>query len=287
MSEYFLFLDDSGSKDWETPHSLEFINNPPSREIPNLNFWRGNYFCLAGLYIPHSLVSTLNPEINKLKRDVFGTEHVEIKSVFMRNPEKRKKYYIDKYSITENDLRSFTDSWYKIFEKHPKKIRLQAFVLDKRYFSTQRSEHSPLQLLSQVLFDRVELNPHRECTIVIDQMDKEIKSIKNRQGEIIKISHKEVSLNSYQEKYSMLDVRFESSANSNFLQLADTIAYNVYRQFVDFGELTRNPTTGNTYPFLLRTLRNFHNVNSKIYGYGIVKVPKVSPSKNPLRERGF
>ena len=182
MSDYFLFIDDSGSKDWETPHSTEFIDNPPSREAPNLNFWRGNYFCLAGLYIPRSLVSNLNPVINKLKKDVFGDEHVEIKSVYMRNPDKRKKYYLDKYSVTEKDLLKFTNSWYKIFEQHHKKIRLQAFVLDKRYFSTQRIEHSPLQLLSQVLFDRVELNPHRDCTIVIDQMDKEIKSLKNRQG---------------------------------------------------------------------------------------------------------
>jgi len=281
MADYFLFIDDSGSKDWETPHSLDFIDNPPDRGSPNLNFWRRNYFCLAGLFIPRTLVSTLNPQINQLKKDTFGTSHVEIKSVYMRNPAKRKKYYLDPYGISEDDLLKFTNSWYQIFEKHHKKIRLQAFVLDKRYYSTQRAEHSPLQLLSQVLFDRVELNPRRQCTIVIDQMDKEIKSHTNRQGEILKISNKEVSLHSYQEKYSMLDVRFESSANSNFLQLADTVAYNVYRQFIDYGKLATKPTLKNTYPFLFRTLPNFHNLHNKISGYGIVKVPKATPSKNP------
>lgn len=281
MADYFLFIDDSGSKDWETPHSPEFISNPPQREAPNLNFWRGNYFCLAGLYIPRTLVATLNPQIEALKLQIFGTKHIEIKSVWMRNPEKRKKHYLEPFKITDSDLLDFTEGWYRIFSQHHKKIRLQAFVLDKRYYSTQRKEHSPLQCLSQVLFDRVELNPRRECTIVIDQMDKEIKSHKNRQGEILKISNKEVSLHSYQEKYSMLDVRFESSATSNFLQLADTIAYNVYRQFVDFGKLSSKPTPKNTYPFLLRTIPNFCTRNGRINGCGIVKVPKVSPSKNP------
>jgi len=44
MNKHFLFVDDSGSKDWETPYSREFINSPPVRNEQNLNFWRRNYF---------------------------------------------------------------------------------------------------------------------------------------------------------------------------------------------------------------------------------------------------
>lgn len=31
-------------------------------------------------------------------------------------------------------------------------------------------------------------------------------------------------------------VSFDNSANSNFLQLADIVAYNVWRQFVEYGD---------------------------------------------------
>ena len=39
-------------------------------------------------------------------------------------------------------------------------------------------------------------------------------------------------------KNSPYELRFERSLNSNFLQLADIVVYNVYRQFIDFGGVT-------------------------------------------------
>lgn len=47
----FLFIDDSGSKDWDTPYSFEFTYKPPTRTEQNINFWEKNYFVLAGLQI--------------------------------------------------------------------------------------------------------------------------------------------------------------------------------------------------------------------------------------------
>jgi hypothetical protein len=94
----------------------------------------------------------------------------------------------------------------------------------------------PLELTSQVLFDRVELHPSRKCSIVFDQMDAQIKSITHQQGKIIRIANREVDLRSFRQKYSHTEVRFERSSNSNFLQLADTAAYNVLRQFIEHGD---------------------------------------------------
>lgn len=279
MNKHFLFIDDSGSKDWETPYSQAFIDVPPVRSGQNLNFWRRNYFVLAGVHISADLMSSLNPHINQLKKDTFGTKHVEIKSVWMRNPDKRKKQYLEPFKITEGNLREFTDKWYKVLEDYREAIQLQAFVLDKRFYKNKRGEFTPLQMLVQVLFDRVELHPSRQCIIVFDQMDREIKSVKNRHGEILKISNKEIDLGSFQKKYSHQLPRFERSRNSNFLQLADTVAYNVYRQFVDHGDLweDKNAGTLKMYPFFERIADNFYNKGGRIAGFGVVKVP--DPSK--------
>ncbi|OGK08427.1 hypothetical protein A2767_05990 [Candidatus Roizmanbacteria bacterium RIFCSPHIGHO2_01_FULL_35_10] len=279
MTNNFLFIDDSGSKDWETPYADDFVENPPIRDVQNLKFWRGNYFVLAGVHVSIETLASLNPKINKLKIEFFGTKHIEIKSVWLRNPQKRKKHYLDPYKISEDKLLNFTDKWYEIFEKNKKNVQLQAFILDKRFYKNPRQKFTPLQLLVQVLFDRIELHPSRKCTIVFDQMDSEIKSVKHRHGEILKISNKEIDLGSFQKKYSHDPPRFETSKNSNFLQLADTVAYNVYRQFVDYGDIweDKNAKILKTYTFFDRITDNFYNQNGRIAGFGIVKVP--SPNK--------
>lgn len=282
MSKNFFFIDDSGSKDWETPYSDDFKKSPPVRNEANLNFWRRNYFVLAGLHISIDDLKKLNPIINKAKVKYFGTKHVEIKSDWLRNPDQRRKHYLGVYKITKKSLKEFVEKeWYGYFEENKNSMQVQAFVLDKRYFKNKRTENTPLQILSQVLFDRVELHPHKDCTIVFDQMDDEIKSVTHNQGQILKISSKEIDLGSYHSKYSHPKPRFEKSRNSNFLQLADTVAYNVYRQFVDHGDLWEDKTAKSlkTYPYFDRLAPNFYSKKGKIGGYGVVKVPDLSKIK--------
>lgn len=272
----YLFIDDSGSKEWETPHSHSFIETPPSRNDQNRNFWLRNYFVLAGLHISAETIAKLNPQIDALKKQYFGTKHVEIKSEWMRNPHQRKKRYLDPFGITEDDLKKFTDEWYQIFTDNIGQIQIQAFVLDKRFYKNKRSLCTPLQVLTQVLFDRVELHPAKECSIVFDQMDREIRSEKHAQGDILKISSKEVDLGSFHKKYSHAKPEFEKSKNSNFLQLADTTAYNVLRQFVDHGDKWEKSDEKDSLPmysFFKKISGNFYHRNGRIAGIGIVKVP--------------
>jgi len=276
----FLFIDDSGSKEWNTPYARDFVDNPPARTPQNRMFWQNNYFVLTGLYIPDATVAQLNPYINDLKKKYFGTKYVEIRSVHLRNPEKRRRYYLEPYGIDEERLRDFIEShWYKIFTDHKTDIQLQAFVLDKRYHKNRRHEVSPLEMTSLILFDRVELHPSRACTIVFDQMDEQIKSVRHNHGKIIRIANKEVDLGSLHDgKYSHSSVRFEKSVNSNFLQLADTAAYNVLRQFVDHGdqwELSRgDKPLFYSYFDLLRGNFYCNPKDECITGYGVVKIPK-------------
>lgn len=173
--KHFFFVDDSGSKNWETPYSSDFIENPPDRTAINKNFWRRNYFTLTGIHISGETLKELNPIIDKKKIEYFGTKHVEIKSEWFRNPHQRKKRYIDPFNITEEKLQEFMDIfWYPLFQTNQGCIKIQAFVLDKRYFAGKRV-HSPVEILTQTLFDRVERYPVDNCTIVFDQMERAIK----------------------------------------------------------------------------------------------------------------
>lgn len=278
MDKNFFFIDDSGSKEWDTPYASSFVQSPPTRTDQNLNFWRKNYFVLAGIHIPQTTIAALNPQINTLKEKYFGTKYVEIKSDWLRNPKLRKKTYLDPFNITAETLTQFVEEWYQIFISNPE-IEIQSFVLDKRYY--KRRGHTPLQLLVQVLFDRVELHPHRNCAIVFDQMESEIKSVKNQHGQILKISDKEINLGSFHAKYSHTPPIFEKSKNSNFLQLADTVAYNVLRQFIDYGDLWEDGKADNlkVYPFLERLTGNFYNKDGRIAGMGIVKIPDIVKNK--------
>jgi len=248
-----------------------------------MQFWRGNYFVLAGLHVSRPVVAEVNPRIDEVKRRFFGTKHVEIKSVWMRNPQKRKKRYLEPYGITPGALREFSEEWYRVFSDYPQGIQIQAFVLDKRYYRNKREDFTPLQILTQVLFDRVEMHPTRECHVVFDQMEEQITSTKFDHGEMLKISNREVNLGSFHEKYTHASTRFEKSSKSNFLQLADTVAYNVYRQFVDHGDAWESgyPSELATYPFFERLAQNFYHKDGRVAGIGVVKLP--DPGKRPWR----
>lgn len=273
--KHFFFVDDSGSNQWETPYSRSFVDSPPERSEENLNFWRRNYFVLAGIHLSQDRAKVLNRSINDKKKEVFGTKHIEIKSDWLRNPEKRKKYYLDAHHTDKQTLKQFIDNfWYPLF--NPENVIVQAFVLDKRYFASKRNTNTPLSLLTQMIFDRLVKYPVDECIVIFDQMESDIRSIKNAHGEMLQVSKQEINPSPFFGQYSHSEIKFEKSSNSNFLQLADTAAYNIFRQFVDHGDEWENPkgTTLNTYPYFKRIEDCIYcNEAGLIAGFGIVKFP--------------
>ena len=297
MSNY-LFIDDSDSKEWKTPYAKDFVTSPPARTAQNLNFWRENYFVLAGIHITSETMAVLNPLIDQKKVEVFGTKYVELHSANLRNPYKVKKEYLDKYHITIEKLRDFIDNfWYPLYTSYP--LQIISIIVDKRYFKNLRHEGKmPLEIAAEALFDRTELHPHRECNIIFDQMDDHIKSKKHDQGKVFEIAGTKIDLanGKYKNKYSHTLVSFDDSANSNFLQLADIVAYNVWRQFVDYGDEwdTHSPEGEHRklpmYPYFEKISDCFYrDKNNKVSGRGIVKLPdphnkqkgwNISSSKN-------
>jgi len=270
-----IFIDDSGSKLWETPYTQDFIDRPPVRNDDNRNFWMKNYFVLAGLYVDSDTISRLNPIINAKKIEVFGTKYVEIHSSDIRNPHRRRKNYIEKYGIDDNDLKKFIDDfWYPIIADNPQ-MKIQSVVLDKRYFKNRRNL-SPLVMATQALLDRIELGPNNTSLIIFDQMEDVLKSERGAQGDILKVANHEINLHAFFEKYSYASISFEKSKNSNFLQIADSIAYNIFRQFVDYGdEWDGSDAIGDMYTYFEKTYNNFYcrEGDNQPKGVGISKLP--------------
>ena len=277
----YLFIDDSGSKDWDTPYAGDFVENPPARSEQNLNFWRTNYFVLAGIHINSGKMSDLNSVINTEKAKVFGTKHVEIHSSLLRNPKARRKHYLDRYNIDDDALRDFIENfWYPLYT--PENMQLFAVVVDKRYYNKIRGTGKiPLELAAETLFDRTELHPNRECKIIFDQMDEQIRSDHREQGKVLRIANTRIDLEDgkYKSKYHHSSVGFENSKNSNFLQLADIVAYNVWRQFVDYGDEWERHIPGEhrklpMYSYFKRISDCFyHDIDNRVSGFGLVKLP--------------
>jgi hypothetical protein len=62
---YKVFIDESGNKEYRTPYSKDFTDNPPPFEKYE-NFWRDNYFVLCGVRIKQSDLRIINPRFNEL-----------------------------------------------------------------------------------------------------------------------------------------------------------------------------------------------------------------------------
>jgi hypothetical protein len=131
-------------------------------------------------------------------------------------------------------------------------------------------------IATQALFDRIELGPNKSSFIIFDQMEDALKSEKREQGDILKVANHEIDLHAFFDKYSHAFIDFERSQNSNFLQVADTVAYNILRQFVDHGdEWDGSDTINKMYPYFKKIYGNFYRKewrdNPK--GIGVTKIP--------------
>ena len=153
-------------------------------------------------------------------------------------------------NISEKQLRDFVEnSWYTLFV--PENFTIQVFVLDKRVFS-ERVE-SPTALLAHSVFKVICDYPYAVSNIIFDQMEENIGSRVSDQGVIDEVA---ASSGVFESRHSVRSVQFENSSRSNFLQVADTVAYNVFRDFYKGGF-----ESDMTYPYLERILPCFYTEN--------------------------
>jgi hypothetical protein len=272
---YVVYVDDSGTK--------EYANKPD-------DYTRGGncrYFVFGGVLLNTAESGLLSERIRALKRAFFGTDTVEVKSNWLRIPPEREARYKRRYNVDDQQITNFVSSYYDLIADAD--LRLFAVVIDKVHVAEDYATpwYAPAiayELLLQRVVQEVRL-PERVSVQVDDMTGATPKGRQYRANLIAHHAQLQKHGSSLQKgiDFSSLvaRIRFVDSAHSHLIQVADIVAYNVFRQFVDHGEYweTGKPDLGGkislpTYPWFSKLGKKFRQgPNGRVQGFGVVKFP--------------
>jgi len=256
---YLFYLDESGEREYES---------------------QGKYFVLCALGVPVFEWRSLNNDVLMLKNTYFRDPRVEIKSTWLRIPKERQQRYLSRYSITEDELNEFVGKLYDALLSY--NVTLIASVINKEQMKGQyKQPQSPSSLAYRLLFERIELF---------------LESLQDAFGVILfdKITDLQVMKKGYEDLLTQQHLRylekgtefvrvnrivegllFVQSHENNLLQLADLCGYNIYRQFVMYGEeWDAQQSFTQRYPYFAKIEPKLHCSPKGDYaGYGLKKFP--------------
>ncbi len=271
MSRFRLFVDDSGNREYAADGEYGIDG-------------KTLYFVYGGILINQHDADRLERSLNDLKRFTFGSSDVEIKSNWIRQPRERRTRYLERFGLDEEGLRSFVDDYYKLLVQAP--LTLIAAVVNKRQMQEKYADpwYAPT-VAYDVLLQRAALAVPADSTlaVTVDNIGGKTPN-QNEYKRLLQAHHSELrARGSKLQKglsFACLETpaRFVFSEDSNLVQAADLIAYNVHRQFRDYGEeweqVATPPRPLPMYEPLARVVHKFRmNDQGRIQGYGIVKVP--------------
>lgn len=272
MSEptHKVYLDESGNRDY----------SPDGRYSSNGG--RTPYFVFGGLIVRPAVAGKIEKGLRWLKTEAFGSPNVEIKAHWLRRNDKRQEKYIQKFRIGEERLAQFCDEVYNLIVSSA--CELVACAVNKAEVQKEYSPPwYPPAIAYECLIQRVQLAMQEyggAAHITID--DHSGKSPKGRDWKLnlMRQHHKLLTYGGQLRRNMSFDrikgsrPKFRDSAHDERLQLADLVAYAVYRQFVDHGPDWEDPSKPlRVYEYLNRLAPRFRNRNGIVQGYGIVKFP--------------
>jgi hypothetical protein len=269
-----LYVDDSGTKEYSR-----------DKKYPRSG-GKTRFFAFAGLLLLDSRAGMPGKALRRLKMDTFGTASVEIKANWLRIDKERKKRYLDPFDLSESALTAFVDRTYEIITESD--LTLFAALVDKqavqeRYPSTW---YAPA-IAYECLMQRVQMEMQTRDGVVhttIDDMSGATPKGNQYRDNLIRHHKRLKTLGSSLQPGMTFDrlagLTFSDSAADNRLQLADLVAYAVYKQFVDYpdawdGSDQKLPV----YKYLERLAPKFRNEDGVISGYGIAKFPLLAGRK--------
>jgi hypothetical protein len=274
MTQFVLYIDDSGTKEYASS----------GQEYARSGRGVSKYFVFGGILLSDSESGHLVEAIKALKRDFFGREDVEIKSNWLRNPDACRRKYLNPYSKTTAQLDGFVAEMYSCISE--RNLEIIAVVIDKiqskeRYGS--RAWYPPAiayELLMQRAVQAVHL-PDTLAVVIDDMMG--ATPAGNQYKTNLKAHHAQLRKTGSRLQRRLRfdsvnnDLRFVDSAHWIQVQVADIVAYNVYRQFVDHGEAWEEGNGESplpVYPWFEKLGSKLRSDGSgRIQGYGIVKFP--------------
>lgn len=276
MPTHVLYVDDSGTK--------EYAADPTHYAGP-----RGNsrHFVFCGSLVTIAEASRLTGKIAALKVEHFGDDTVEVKSNWLRIPHERKRHYLEPYDLTDADLDLFIKEYYDLIVDDSEVVFI-ASVIDKQHMQEDYGLtpwYAPA-VAYELLMQRVQkhVGPKDSVAVIIDDMSgatpKGNQYKRNLKAQHTRLKRFGGALRKGIDYTCLSTQKFVNSASSQIVQVSDVAAYNVYRQFLEYGDGWEQHTkTLKTYPPLRLILRRFRSdgFTGRVQGYGIVKFP--------LRER--
>lgn len=256
---------------------LFYVDESGEREYTST----GRYFVLTALGVQGRDWKPLNSDVLTLKRTYFDDVRVEIKSNWLRIPDERRRCYLDFFEIVEADLRAFTDKLYDALLAYD--VVLIAAVIDKSQMKRQyTAPQSPSSLAYRLLFERVEMflanRTEEDYGVVIFDKITELEVRRRGYEDLLSRQH----LRYLERGTEFLSINhivegllFIPSHENSLLQLADLCGYNIYRQFVDYGdEWEPLKKFTHRYPYFELIEPKLYCSPAGIYaGWGIKKFP--------------
>jgi hypothetical protein len=273
---YQVYIDDSGTK--------EYADSPTAYSNRG---GKSRYFVFGGVLVQTEKAKALSSRIIDLKRMFFGTERIEIKANWLNFPEKRRAKYLNPFAMDEEFLDEFVELFYDAITTST--LTLFASVIDKIHMQeTYKSLWYTPAAAYEILLQRIvqHITTPRSISVIIDDMNgatpKGNQYRKNLEAHHAKLLRFGSRLPPRID-FSPLrpNLRFFDSAYSQILQVSDTVAYNVYRQFVLHGEAWEEAKYGEDGKAFLPMYDQFERIAGKFYraangrlqGFGLVKLP--------------
>lgn len=273
MPTHTLYVDDSGQKEYPKPDQ-EF------------GFHISRHFVLGGVLISTVEAGNLVKQIRSLKERTFGIETVEVKSNWLRMPSERRQRYLELYGLDDPMLDRFVDSFYTLVSESD--LLLIGSVVDKQHMIELYGEEAnyPPALAYEFLLQRAqnELAGKGTFGVIVDVTSgktpkgREYRRLMEAQHNSLK-QHGSRFIQGF--SFTALEGKpnFVDSGLSHMVQVADLVAYNVFRQFREYGEEWDREGLRNlpTYDWFHRLTPKFRKgPGGRIQGYGVVKMPKRS-----------
>lgn len=223
---YFFYFDESGSRD----PSIGTPEKPKDHlyVLLAVGLWEGQW-----RKFDHSIALTKLELADYLRRQGKGTFDLadcEIKSNWLRNPKERadKSRFLD--SLDEKDRERLVAAYFD--QLSPRRAVVMAAVVDKRHLRNHVTHETLHKKAYEFLLERIqqymrEFHPKHNALIVMDDTSKQLnRAVAMKHAYFQRAGNKNVKFTQIVE-YPF----FTPSELSNGVQLADLLAYNVYRAF--------------------------------------------------------
>jgi len=266
-----LYVDDSGTKEYSPDGAYSITGGG-----------RTPFFVFGGILLTPSEAGTLGQKLRALKRMNFGTEDVEIKANWLRVGRERERRYINKFGISDLQLKSFVDETYGLIVEA--NCKLLAVLVDKSAVQAAYGLtpwYAPA-IAYECLMQRAQLEM-MSCDgwvhVTVDDMDgatprgKQYRDNLERHHKLLKTQGSRLQQGRVLDR--LLGISFADSRCDERLQLADLVSYAVYRQWIEYPEAWDAAKSQlPLYDYLGRLSPKFCcGPNGVVAGYGLVKFP--------------